>query len=274
MLPRLKVDQMGDTLDLLIIGSSYGEGQRRGGDVSHFLLGLRAPDFERQRHGAATDHPLYYPFCKVRCAPTPRSPLLSPRAERPPRGYSGYIGYSRAVTAVTAVTVVTAVTAERPPRDAGPTRAFYWAHPQVGTGYTKARLVQLREQLKPAQKKWHKHEPPPHLCGWVPNKTDDVPDFWYEPAKSVVMEVHAYEITSTMAFLPCGFTLRFPRCKKIRDDKSYSDCETHDEIARRVKENRARCVAPPLPGSAPFALLRPRPRLPLRGLEFARAEPD
>ena len=43
------IDGMGEQLDLLIIGSYYGEGKRRGGDVSHFLLGVLAPEYEETR---------------------------------------------------------------------------------------------------------------------------------------------------------------------------------------------------------------------------------
>jgi len=61
------VHDMGDELDLLILAGYYGEGTRRSGEVSHFLLGLRAPDFERRKLPGmhAGDTPLFYPFCKV-----------------------------------------------------------------------------------------------------------------------------------------------------------------------------------------------------------------
>ena len=39
-------------------------GVKRGGAISHFLLGLEAPAHERQRWGTP-EHKLYYPFCKV-----------------------------------------------------------------------------------------------------------------------------------------------------------------------------------------------------------------
>lgn len=54
--------------------------------------------------------------------------------------------------------------------------------------------------------------------------------------------MRAYEITQTVAF-KCGYTLRFPRCVRVREDKSWSECEHHDEIVRRVKESRARISA-------------------------------
>ena len=51
------------------------------------------------------------------------------------------------------------------------------------------RLAELREQLKPATHVWNKHARPAHLCGWKPNKTEDEPDVWFEPAKSLLMAV-------------------------------------------------------------------------------------
>lgn len=34
------VDALGDDLDLIILGGEYGSGRRRGGMISHFLLGV------------------------------------------------------------------------------------------------------------------------------------------------------------------------------------------------------------------------------------------
>ena len=58
------VHDMGDNPELLILAGYYGEGERRKGGVSHFLLGLRAPPSEKHRHPNAK-YPLFYPFCKV-----------------------------------------------------------------------------------------------------------------------------------------------------------------------------------------------------------------
>ena len=57
------VHEMGDELDLIILAGYFGEGVRRGGAISHFLLGLEAPPSERARF--QSDHPLFYPFVKV-----------------------------------------------------------------------------------------------------------------------------------------------------------------------------------------------------------------
>ena len=61
----------------------------------------------------------------------------------------------------------------------------------MGTGYTQNRLAQLRDDLLPGREPWHETAPPAHLCGWKPNKTDDKPDVWFHPAKSLLMTVEA-----------------------------------------------------------------------------------
>ena len=137
------VTSMGDTLDLLIIAGYYGEGSRRGGAISHFLLGLEAPKSERAKWGVQTSTHLFYPFVKV------------------------------------------------------------------GTGYSQQLLAHLREMLEPGQHLWHKAQRPAHLCGWVPSKTDDEPDVWFEPSQSRIMSVRAYEIVEVggrtpRAYMPTG----------------------------------------------------------------------
>ena len=177
---KLKPDYVGDMrddLDLIILAGYYGDG-KRGGAISHFLLGVAAPSDARAVHGKNSNgQPLFYPFCKC------------------------------------------------------------------GTGYTRQRLAQLREELAPGQHKWNKHSRPSHLCGWVPTKTDDEPDVWFEPAKSLLMTVKGYEIVKSTVFLPCEVTLRFPRCERIREDKPWSQCETYQDIQQRVKDGKAKVAA-------------------------------
>ena len=131
------IDGMGEQLDLLIIGSYYGEGKRRGGDVSHFLLGVLAPEYEETRYGKTAHYkgtklPLVYPFCKV------------------------------------------------------------------GSGYSLPTLAKIRELKRDGAE--HPYDKvkgsPAHMCGWKPNKTDDIPD-WYEPQKiGFLLQTKAYEITT------------------------------------------------------------------------------
>ena len=111
----------------------------------------------------------------------------------------------------------------------------------MGTGYTENELNGLRARLSEAERKWEKAARPAHLCGWVPTKLDDEPDVWYVPEKSVVIGVAAYEmVDGGKAFMPCGLTLRFPRSAGVRDDKSWHECETYDDLSRRFKDGKAK----------------------------------
>lgn len=59
------------------------------------------------------------------------------------------------------------------------------------------------------------------------------------------MTVRAYEIVKADAFSPSIMTLRFPRCKGIRDaaDKPWSMCEKYDDVLRRFRDGRAKVAA-------------------------------
>lgn len=60
------LDGVGDELDLLILGGFYGSGERRRGNVSHFLLGVRKGDtcalFDSYLY-----HFLFLPILSFRC---------------------------------------------------------------------------------------------------------------------------------------------------------------------------------------------------------------
>ena len=60
------------------------------------------------------------------------------------------------------------------------------------------------------------------------------------------MAVAAYEIVKCNAnapFLPCGYTLRFPRCACIRNDKGWDECMTHDEVVAMFGDGKAKIAA-------------------------------
>jgi DNA ligase-4 len=93
---------------------------------------------------------------------------------------------------------------------------------KVGTGYNEADLREINDRLEsrwlslPTVPKW--------LKGWVPAK-DDLPDQWIHPRDSVVMEVFGYSFNETVKF-SIGYTIRFPRCHRMRYDKDLSDATT------------------------------------------------
>ena len=71
----------------------------------------------------------------------------------------------------------------------------------MGTGLNGAEREALRETLAPAERAWDEKSRPNHLCGWVPARPEDVPDVWYEPQGSAVMEAIA-EINCTAMRTP------------------------------------------------------------------------
>eukprot|EP00760_Papus_ankaliazontas_P034983 PhM_4_TR7572/c1_g1_i1/m.7768/K10777/LIG4, DNL4; DNA ligase 4 len=95
---------------------------------------------------------------------------------------------------------------------------------KVGTGYSDAELRDLLTRIGDKWRTWDRTRPLPHLDGWKP-AADDVPDVWIDPRQSVVLEVIGYSFTETVKFRT-GFTLRFPRCTRIRYDKNIEDAMT------------------------------------------------
>lgn len=57
----------------------------------------------------------------------------------------------------------------------------------------------------------------------------NVPDIYFEPENSIVLEIKATELQKSSSFCT-AFTLRFPRIMKIRRDKDSSDCCTLSEF--------------------------------------------
>lgn len=59
MIDGYDIEGLGDDLDMLIIGGYFGEGGgRRGGTISHFMLGVSVPS-------DSNSQPVFYSLCKV-----------------------------------------------------------------------------------------------------------------------------------------------------------------------------------------------------------------
>ncbi|KAF4318707.1 hypothetical protein JM18_006537 [Phytophthora kernoviae] len=94
---------------------------------------------------------------------------------------------------------------------------------RVGTGYNLEELEQMRQELDPYWQPWDDNNIPPHLNGWKPQKYYLKPDLWIDPRHSKVLEVYGFELTYTTLY-QTGLTIRFPRCKSIRNDKEWYQC--------------------------------------------------
>ncbi|KAN0022290.1 hypothetical protein ACTFIU_004466 [Dictyostelium citrinum] len=161
-----------DDLDLVIIGGYYGSGlNRRGGTISHFMLGVPFIPSKDQLDGTDIDiddessidrNVIFYSFCKV------------------------------------------------------------------GSGYTDLQLKSLQKDLDPHWNNFSTNKPPSIIQLAEPFK--EKPDVWIDPRIfSKVLQIKAAQIVVTDKY-KCGYTLRFPRVLKIRDDKGWKDCCSHEEI--------------------------------------------
>ncbi|CAI5700336.1 unnamed protein product [Peronospora effusa] len=94
---------------------------------------------------------------------------------------------------------------------------------KVGTGYNLDELDQMRQELEPYWQPWDDDNIPSHLNGWKPQKSDLRPDVWIDPRHSKILEVYGFEL-SFLILYQTGLTIRFPRCKAIRNDKEWCQC--------------------------------------------------
>lgn len=77
------------------------------------------------------------------------------------------------------------------------------------------------------------------FAGWQP-AVGEIPDVYIEPQNSKIIEVKGYQINETVKF-KSGLTLRFPRVRRIREDKDWFECldtKGFNEIARNTKKRK------------------------------------
>jgi len=114
---------------------------------------------------------------------------------------------------------------------------------KVGTGYSAVTLKEMRRKLDPVQVPWDKKKgaqgAPPFMCGWKPGKSDDIPDVWYPPRESIVLELKAFSIVKAAEMWRAGICLRFPRVEKWRQDKNWETAATFTDVMALHEELRA-----------------------------------
>lgn len=120
---------------------------------------------------------------------------------------------------------------------------------RVGTGYTREELAALQAALEPYWERMPSRTAvPAWLGGWLPTKTELVPDFYVHPRHSLVVEVFGFAFTES-AHYRVGFTIRFPRVLRIRWDKAVMDATSvahlrgimdasKDTLRRRLAETQ------------------------------------
>lgn len=94
---------------------------------------------------------------------------------------------------------------------------------RVGGGFSASDFSRIRQITDGKWRDWDRKSPPNHIIALGGGKRQfERPDQWISPGDSVVLEVKATSFFASESFA-VGFTLRFPRFKKLREDKSWKD---------------------------------------------------
>ncbi|PSN66234.1 DNA ligase 4 [Corynespora cassiicola Philippines] len=146
---------------------------------------------------------------------------------------------------------------------------------KVGGGFSREDYAAIRGRTEGKWKDWDPKRPPPiiELGGHAENRQHERPDQWIQPSESVVVECKAASVEKSDKFR-MNETLRFPRFKQLRADKTWiqalsveefkelkSDVEKkHDEKEKEFeieqsRRKRARTSKKPLTvvGNAPVS---------------------
>ena len=125
---------------------------------------------------------------------------------------------------------------------------------KVGGGFTAADYGAIRHQTEGKWRKWDSKRPPNQYIALAGDHLQfERPDEWILPSDSLVIEVKAASVAATDIF-KMGFTLRFPRFKKIRSDRKWDNAlsiseffslknkaeQEHKENQLRVDDSRKR----------------------------------
>jgi DNA ligase-4 len=91
---------------------------------------------------------------------------------------------------------------------------------KVGGGFTAADYAEIRHRTEGKWEDWDRNNPPDFIVLGGGRLQYERPDVWIRPQDSVVLEVKAASVHTTDQF-GYGRTLRFPRFKKVRSDKTW-----------------------------------------------------
>jgi DNA ligase-4 len=114
---------------------------------------------------------------------------------------------------------------------------LYYTFCKIGSGYTHKELLDFNNRFANKWKPWTKKTAPSYiLC------THEKPDVWIEPSDSCIVQVKATEFMASDKY-KCGFTLRFPRLEKFREDKAWHECVTYQELIDLRERNAGKLAS-------------------------------
>ena len=101
---------------------------------------------------------------------------------------------------------------------------------KVGGGFRAEDYANIKHKLESFWNDWDRNNPPDEyitLGGGA--RQLERPDVWIKPSDSIVIECKAASVAASDSFAT-GFTLRFPRFKRLRDDKDWTTALGTDEF--------------------------------------------
>jgi len=137
-------------------------------------------------------------------------------------------------------------TANIPKRMHGPTTASVnemkcFSFFKVGGGFSAPDYADIRHLTEGKWHDWDVKKPPTEYIELAGGERQfERPDVWIRPDESVVFEVKAASVTTTDQFR-MGSTLRFPRFKKLRQDKDWKSAlsmQEFKELKQRAEEDK------------------------------------
>lgn len=180
---------LGESFDCLIVGGFYGSG-RRGGRLSSFLCGLRAPaNYKSQSQSQSQSQRPTQSQSRRDSQPVPELD----GEEGPSRKFVSFFKVGGGMTANDYATI----------RHATDGKWIDWDAKRPPTQYIE--------------------------LGGGPNIQREKPDVWIKPEDSLVLEVKAAQVTASEDY-GCGMTLRFPRFKRLRRDKDWRTALSWEEF--------------------------------------------
>ncbi|KAF4550618.1 DNA ligase-like protein [Elsinoe fawcettii] len=103
---------------------------------------------------------------------------------------------------------------------------------KVGGGFSAPDYAEIQHLTDGKWMDWDPKKPPKEvILGGGIARQFERPDVWIRAEESIVMEVKAASVHTTDQF-GTGFTLRFPRFKRIRKDKDFHSALSFDEFTQ------------------------------------------
>ncbi|PRW39278.1 dynamin-related GTPase isoform A [Chlorella sorokiniana] len=104
---------------------------------------------------------------------------------------------------------------------------------RVGSGLNQEERKMVDEQLRPIARDASKYPPP--ACYRLIGR--EKPEVWIsDPTRSIVLQVRADLRTIRSSQFASGYSLRFPRIERIRDDKTASMCNSTADLQAMVEQ--------------------------------------